>query len=597
MRAVRIVVAVALAAATVIVEAADPAKVIRCLYNVDVTGFDPQAVSDAYSQRTNRAMFDSLLQYDFLKRPYALAPSTAEALPSITDGGRTITFRLKKGIYFTPDPVFRGAPRELVAADYVYSWKRLIDPQLASPWNILVQGKFVGADALVAQAKATGRFDYDAKLEGLQALDRHTLQVKLTQPDYILIEQMTTVPMSAVAREIVEAYGDPHTRRVMDRPVGTGPYRLHEWKRGSRVVLTANPGYRDEYYPSNFEPDDPPAVRANQGRKLPIAGRVEISIIEESQPRLLAFNTRQVDYLHVPLDLTDSVLDNGALRANYARQGITYMRNLEPAYTYAYFQMQDPVVGGYTPEKIALRRAIAMGYNVNDEVRIIRQGQAIPATQMISPLMLGHDPTMPRLNAFDPASARALLDRFGYRDRDGDGFRELPDGSPLLIRKGSTIDTEGRLFDEVWKRSMDAIGIRTEFVKQKWPDLLKMSQAGKLQMWQLGRTQAVRDGGTGLELLTTKNIANTMNDSRFSLPEYDRLFELSRALPDSPERSALYRKMSELALAYAPVVMGVYRYENVLAYPWVLGYKRNAFLMHPWQYMDIDVARRSAVTP
>jgi len=209
-------------------------------------------------------------------------------------------------------------------------------------------------------------------------------------------------------------------------------------------------------------------------------------------------------------------------------------------------------------------------------------------------MLLGHDPKMPRLNAYDPASARALLDRFGYRDRDGDGYRELPDGSPLVLHKGSTPDTEGRQFDEVWKRSMDAIGIRIEFIKQKWPDLLKMSQAGKLQMWHVGRTQATRDGGTGLEILASKNIRNTMNDSRFSLPEYDKLFEQSRLLPDSPERTALYRKMSELALAYAPLVLGIYRYENLVAYPWVLGFKRNAFMAHPWKYLDIDLAKRNA---
>jgi ABC-type oligopeptide transport system substrate-binding subunit len=141
---------------------------------------------------------------------------------------------------------------------------------------------------------------------------------------------------------------------------------------------------------------------------------------------------------------------------------------------------------------------------------------------------------------------------------------------------------------------MDAIGIRIDFVKQKWPDLLKMSQAGKLQMWHVGRSQGTRDGGVGLEILTTKNIVNTMNDSRFSLPEYDRLFEQSRLLPHGPERTALYRRMSELALGYAPVVLGVYRFENLLVYPWVLGYKKNAFMLHPWKYLDIDVAQRNA---
>jgi len=577
--------------------AADPAKVLRVAFPNDITGLDPQAVADAYSNRVLRSMFDSLLAYDYLKRPYALVPATAEALPEISDGGKTIVLRVKKGIFFVPDAAFKGKRRELTAEDYVYSWKRLLDPQLASPWNINVQGKFVGADSAVAKAKAAGRFDYDAKIEGLQAIDRYTLQVKLVQTDYTMIELMTTVSMSAVAREVIEAYRDPHTQRAMEHPVGTGAYRLAEWKRGSRVVLEANPDFREENFPSHFEPGDSPLVRANAGKRLPIIGRVEVSFVEESQPRLLAFNSRQIDYLHLPLDLTRSVLDNNTLRPEYAKQGIAFSRDLEPSYYYTYFNMTDPVVGGYTADKVALRRAIAMAYNIPEEINIIRQGQAIPATQTISPILLGHDPNMPRLNPFDPAAARALLDRFGYRDRDGDGYRELPDGKPLVLAKGSTTDTEGRLFDEIWKRSMDAIGIRIEFVKQKWPDLLKMSQAGKLQMWQVGRSQGTRDGSTGLEILLTKNIANTMNDSRFSLQEYDRLFEQSRLLPDSPERTALFRKMSELALAYSPLVLGVYRYENLVAYPWVLGYKRHAFLMHPWKYLDLDSAKRNGATP
>jgi oligopeptide transport system substrate-binding protein len=575
--------------------AADPSKVLRVAFPVDVTGFDPQSTSDAYSTRISRAIFDSLLQYDFLKRPYELAPSTAESLPEIKDGGRTFVFKLKKGIYFALDPVFKGKPRELVAEDYVYAWKRLLDPHLAAPWNLLVNGKFVGADAVVAKARAAGgRFDYDARIEGLQALDRYTLQVKLVQPDYILIENMTTTPMAAVAREVIEAYADPQTGRAMDHPVGTGAFMLKDWRRGSKITLAANPGFREEYFPVSRDPKESPLVLANAGKRLPIIGQVEISIIEESNPRLLAFNSRQIDYLHLPLDLTTSVIENGALKPDYARQQVVFTSDMEPSFFYTYFNMDDPVVGGYTPDKIALRRAIAMAYNVTDEIRIIRQGQAIAANQPISPGLLGHDPNAARMNPYDPAAARALLERFGYKDRDGDGYRELPDGRAMVLVKGSTTDTEGRLFDEVWKKSMDAIGIKVEFIKQKWPDLLKMSQAGKLQMWTVGRSSGIRDGGVNLEILATRNIANTMNDSRFSLPEYDRLFEQSRLLPDSPERTALYRKMSELVGGYAPLVLGVYRYENLVAYPWVLGFKRHAFLPHPWKYLDIDLARRNA---
>jgi ABC-type transport system substrate-binding protein len=141
--------------------------------------------------------------------------------------------------------------------------------------------------------------------------------------------------------------------------------------------------------------------------------------------------------------------------------------------------MDDPVVGGYTADKVALRRAIAMAYDVGDEIRVLRKGQAIPATQMIPPGLTGHDPGRRRL-VYDPAAAQALLDRFGYK-RGADGFRTRPDGSSLVLKLGSPPSSEDREFDELWKRSMDAVGIRIEFVKQKFQDLLKMSTAGQLQ--------------------------------------------------------------------------------------------------------------------
>jgi ABC-type transport system substrate-binding protein len=141
---------------------------------------------------------------------------------------------------------------------------------------------------------------------------------------------------------------------------------------------------------------------------------------------------------------------------------------------------------------------------------------------------------------------------------------------------------------------MDAVGIHIEFVKQKWPDLLKMSTAGQLQMFRLARLITLRDGGVALEILYGKNIANGMNDAHFNLPEFDRLFERARVIPDSPERTLLYEKMSQLAAAYMPLMLGTYRYRSVLAQPWLLGLKPDSFFLEPWKYLDIDVARRNA---
>src|SRR6202158_6181259 len=241
-----------------------------------------------------------------------------------------------------------------------------------------------------------------------------------------------------------------------------------------------------------------------------------------------------------------ALLKTARLGRDNARRGVKWTRMLVSAFTYTYFNMDDPVVGGYTPERVALRRAIAMAYDVDNEIRVLRRGQAIPATQIIPPGLLGHDPAPNRRAGYDPAAARALLDKFGYKVLGPGGYRTRPDGSPLVLKLGSPPDSESREFDELWKRSMDAVGIHIEFVKQKWPDLLKMSTAGQLQMFRLARFITIRDGGVALEILYGKNIANGMNDAHFNLPEFDRLFERARGMPDSPERTLLYEKMSHL---------------------------------------------------
>src|SRR5512140_3970866 len=129
---------------------ADMNKVIRYVFPAAETGFDPQAISDLYSGTVVQAMFETLLTYDYLARPSKLVPMAAESLPQVTDDGRTYTFKIRKGVYFTPDPAFKGQKRELVANDFAYSLKRLIDPKVRSPYAFLVEGKIVGLDEAAA---------------------------------------------------------------------------------------------------------------------------------------------------------------------------------------------------------------------------------------------------------------------------------------------------------------------------------------------------------------------------------------------------------------------------------------------------------------
>jgi ABC-type transport system substrate-binding protein len=572
---------------------ASVASTLRVAFPVAETGFDPQATSDLYSDHVQRAIFETLYGFDYLARPYKRVPRTAAALPTIEDGGRTWTIEVRRGIHFAADPAFGGHARELTAADYIYAWKRLLDPRMRSPFSWYLQGKLVGADAVIDAAKGSGKLDYDAPIEGLVALDRYTIRIRLKEPDYILFGYLCSSPMAAVAREVIERYGDANGW-TMDHPVGTGAFVLKSWRRGQQIVLEANPNFRDERFPEAIDAADRARFAGLRGKKLPLVDRVDIAIMEESNPRMLAFESRALDYSNLPPELSDRALDaSNQLKADYATRGVTLDRLTQPSLQYAYFNMQDPVVGGYTNDKVALRRALVMGFNNEEMVRVVYQGQALLATQPIPPNVPGHDDTLNVAVPFDPAGAKALLDKFGYVDRNGDGWRDLPDGKPLTLTMASTPTTRDREIDEIWQRNLKAVGIRVAFMKQKWPDLLKMGKAGQLQFWRVGWINAYAEGDAFMQLLYGGNIGQT-NYSRFDLPAYDELYRKSRTLPDGPERNALYRKMSELVGAYAPWVLHVSTIEDTLVQPWVRGYKKNAYWEHPWQYIGIDGARLAA---
>lgn len=568
--------------------AAEPDKTLRVAFDTAETGFDPQAINDNYSFMVCDSIFDALYTYDYFARPPRIVPNTATGMPEITDGGRTFTIKVQPGIFFADDPAFKGKPRELTAEDYVYSIKRIFDPRVRSTSLSIFEHELAGLDDVLANARRTGKFDYNAGIEGLRVLDRYTLRISFRKPYYLFRHWLTSVPLAAVAREVVLAYQD-ESHRVMEHPVGTGAYRLKEWTRGQKIVLEANPGYRNELYPApaaGSEPGDAAIARGLAGKRLPLVGRVEINIIEEAQPRLLLFDTGKFDYQELPSSVAGLVLAGNALKPEYARRGITLHRQMEPALAYTFFNMDDAVVGGYTPEKIALRRAIALGYDRATNITTLRNGQAVPAAQPPPPGITGYDPAIPAVDEHDPVAARALLDKFGYKDRDGDGYRETPGGKPLTLVLASTTGAAARASDELWKRNMDAIGIRSTFIKNTWPELNHMAEANQLMMWGLGNVAAIPDADSFYSLLYSGNIG-AGNYARLRLAEYDRLYEQSRSLADDRARTALFHRMNDLIHAYAPWIIGEHRYGNVLAQPWFKGFKPDPLLRYQWKFYDV----------
>ena len=585
-----VVAAVALGAFDPDAVAADPAKTLRVVFSNAETSFDPQFASDAASDAIIETINEAMLDYDYLARPVKLVPRTLEAMPTVSDGGKTYLCRIRKGIFFTPDPAFKGKPRELTAADQVYALKRLLDPAVKSPWAWLLDGKLVGGAEVQARAAKTGKLDYDAPFPGLEVVDRYTLRIRLKEPDLRFLYVLAVPNTAAVAREVVDVYGLDFGAH----PVGTGPYVLSEYKRSSKMVLVANPGYREvSYVPAGpIPPESQPIAAALKGRRLPFPGRIEVSVIEEGQGRWLAFLNRELDLLErLPSDFIDQAIVNGKLRPDLAARGIRHELLLRPNTWWTYFNMEDPVVGGYTPEKIALRRAIGMAYDQSESIRVIFKGRAMPAMGPIPPDIAGFDPKQrTQAQLYDPAAARALLDKFGYKDRDGDGYREMPDGKPLTIEHWSTPDSAMRQRDELWKKNMDAIGIRMVFKKDRMAELRKMARLGKIPTRFDGWNADYPDAENFMQLLYGPS--GPENNARFDLPEFNRLYEQARALPDSPERTRLFDRMTDLALAYAPWRMGYHLIEDQLLQPWVHNYKPHPIRSQTWQFVDVDPAAK-----
>ena len=570
----------------------DPEKVLRYAFEVAETSFDPQKVSDVYSSIANNAMFDAPLRYDQLARPAKLIPNTLAAMPEVSADYRTFTLRVTPGIYFDNHEAFGGKKRELIAEDYVFTMKRLFDPKLTAPLLAEVEGYIVGSEEFLKRVRKSGKMEYDTVIEGLRVIDRYTFQVKLNEPKPAWVYNLADCRVScAVAREIVEKYGDD----IGANPVGTGAYRLKSWKRSSKMIFEANPNYREEYYAAEPTADDKDgqAILARlKGRRVPMIGRIEVSVIEERQPRWISFINKEFDVLwRMPEDVAQQAVPNRQLAPNLVKQGIR--AELVPALdlTFLYFNMKDPIVGGYTPEKVALRRAISLAYRSQDEIDIVQKGLAILAHTPYSPGVAGYDANF-RTSAseYNPAKAQALLDMHGYIDRDGDGYREMPDGTPLTLKSNSTPTEKDRTVDELWRRSMDAVGIRIEVRKAKWPDLLKESDAGKLMMWFLGGSASAPDADTWLTSLYGPNCGYKGNRACFQLPEYDAAYSKAGSMPDSPERTKLYQEMARLMVAYAPWKINMHRILTDMWYPYVIGFRRPLVqTQNWWKYVDIDL--------
>ena len=580
----------ALTASSPLALAADPAKTLHVVLTSAEMSFDPQFSADAGSDGIIDHIYESMLDYDYLVRPVTLVPRTLEAMPTVSDGGATFVFRFKHGIYFTPDPAFKGNPRELTAADQAYALKRLLDPAVKSPWLWLVEGKIVGARRRARAGAQGGKFDYDAPIAGLEVVDRYTLRIRLKEPDLRFL-YVFAIPNTA-----------PSRAKSSRRTVSTSA-RIRS-ARARTCSASTSAARKSSCCEPRLSRDDLRAGRAGAAGVEGSRGRArrEEAALRRPHPDHRD-RGRSGDLARVPQPRARHSRDPPGQfhrRGARPRQPSTRARGQgHPARSIAAAEHALDVLqhGGSDGRRLCAGedRAAARDRDGLRRRRVHPRDPEGPWRSGNGPSAARHRRLRPEAQdeaqLYDPAAARALLDRFGYKDRDHDGYRETPDGKPLVLERWSQPRSIDRLEDELWKKNMDAIGLRIVFRKDRIQDLRKMARQGKLPMRTDGWNADYPDGENFMQLLYGPNVGQE-NHARFSLPEFDRLYEAARRLPDSPERTALFDKMTEIVLAYAPWRLMEHRIEDHLTQPWVRNYKPHPVRSALWRYIDIDPAQR-----
>lgn len=545
--------------------------------SLNIKGLDPIRASDLYSGTAIAQLFDGLLEYHPLKRPYALQPAMAEALPEVSKDGLTYTFKIKKGVRFVDDAAFPdGKGREVTSEDFIYSWKRLADPRLASDGFWIFDGKIKGLNEWVAAVKAE-KADYTTPVEGLQAPDKNTLVVKLTQPYHQLLWVLAMPYASVVAKEAVDKYG----AEIINHPVGTGPYKLENWVRNSKIEMVRNPNFREDKYPSDGAEasDAEKGYTADAGQKVPFNDKLVIHEITEDSPRWQNFMKGNLDVTVIPNDNFDSTIKDNKLVSGMTEKGIKLDITPQLDVTYIAFNNQDKTLA-----KKELRQALAYANDAETSVQKFYNGRAIVAQSPIPPGIDSYDDSYKNpMQKRDVEKAKALLAKAGYKD--GKGLPELT--------YETLSDAKSRQMGEFFVQNMADIGVKVKIATNTWPQFQEKIKTGQAQIWGIAWGADYPDAQNFYQLFYGKNLPPGPNDSRYASKEFDKIYDQTLTMPPGPARTALYHKLRDILAEDTPWIYNVHRLRYAVVHGWVSNYKYNDISSDFLKYVKIDPKKRA----
>jgi oligopeptide transport system substrate-binding protein len=574
--------ALSLSACTSGNKANDTSRTMQLAIGDDVKSLDPALAYDSVSLTVMPLAMESLFQYKYLKRPLELEPLLAESMPVVSKDGKKVTIKVKKGVRFQDDPAFpEGKGRELTAHDFIYAWKRMLLPKIQSPGTWIFDGKVLGWDDYrkkLVEAKDNPEAALQEEVIGLKAIDSHTIEFQLLRPYPQLVHVLAMGFGAPVAKEVAQKYGHDGLNQRM---VGTGPFMLKDFVKGSKIVVVKNPNFRGETYPSEGDAEAQGAgLLQAAGKSLPFVDGIHFSIIKEDQPAWLQFQKGNLDASGIPKDNFSGAIASGQLKPEFVEKGIQLLRSEEAVIWYLNFNMKDKVVGGKNAD---LRRAISMALNREEFIEKFLNGRGVKATSMVPRVIAGHTGRDQLVNDFNVEKAKELLEKAGYP-----GGKGLPVIKYDLRGPSTTARQQGEYF----KKSLEAIGVNIEVVSNTFPAYLEKEKNGNLQFFMGGWSADFPDAENFMFLLHSKNVAPGPNSSNYVNPAYDKLYERIAAMAPSPERDRLIKQAEEIVFNDGIWSMLFYPVRYSLYHSWLKNYRPNAQILNDVKYWDVDVAQR-----